>query len=116
MQPDGRLRVDVPLQHSFDAGRSTVKAPLGAVLDRIALSQAGGSSRMVVSAPADRIVGPAKPASGVDPRRERLVGERGKAIVDRLVAKGVAPGRVTATSATGAGPLIRLLIEDRPAP
>src|SRR5690348_812753 len=39
MQPDGSMRVSVPLRYSFDPGRFAVKPPLGAVLDRVAKSQ-----------------------------------------------------------------------------
>lgn len=128
MQPDGRLRVDVPLKHSFDAGRSSVKAPLAAVLDRVALSQAGGTSRIVVSAAGDRIAAAVPAASGasaaskasatrsVTARQERLAGERSKGVVDRLVAKGIAANRVSTSPAAPAGQPIRLLIDDRPGP
>jgi len=35
---DGAVSVEVPLTYCFDSGRSTVKPPLGAVLDRVARS------------------------------------------------------------------------------
>src|SRR5262245_53712881 len=53
MQGDGSLRVEVPLRYSFDAGSSTVKPPLAAVLERIARSQRRAGSRLLVVAPGD---------------------------------------------------------------
>lgn len=52
--PNAPLRVEVPLRYSFDEGRSVVKPPLGAVLDRVAASLARQPrARIGVAAPSD---------------------------------------------------------------
>src|SRR5437899_7062291 len=53
MQPDGSLRVGVPLKYSFDDGQTVVKPPLAAVLDRVARSQRTQKTRLHVAAPTD---------------------------------------------------------------
>lgn len=51
--PDAGVRVQVPLRHSFDAGRDQVKPPLAAVLDKVAASLHRQQRAQVrVSAPA----------------------------------------------------------------
>jgi outer membrane protein OmpA-like peptidoglycan-associated protein len=84
MQPDGSLRVEVPLRFSFDAGSSTVKPPLGAVLDRIATSQRRGQSRLLVVAPGD------KRGKGITLGNDRAGSAR-----DYLVGRGIAATRFT---------------------
>lgn len=50
--PNAPLKVEVPLRYAFDDGRSEVKPPLGAVLDRVAASlQRQPRARVAVSAP-----------------------------------------------------------------
>lgn len=52
--PNAPLRVEVPLRYSFDEGRSVVKPPLGAVLDRVAASLSRQPrARVGVAAPSD---------------------------------------------------------------
>jgi outer membrane protein OmpA-like peptidoglycan-associated protein len=78
MQPDGSLKVGVPLKYSFDDGQVAVKPPLAAVLDRVAKSQRTQKTRLRVAAPAD--------AKAVNPR---LAKERAESTRDYLVAHGV---------------------------
>jgi outer membrane protein OmpA-like peptidoglycan-associated protein len=78
MQPDGSLRVGVPLKYSFDDGRTVVKPPLAAVLDRVARSQRTQKTKLRVAAPADAKSGSAQ-----------LAKERAASTRDYLVAHGV---------------------------
>lgn len=85
--PDGRLRVEVPLEFSFDRGRSAVKKPLAAVLDRMAPGLRQAAFDIRIAAPAD-----AKNNS------QLLVQDRAASVRDYLVARGV-----TATRFVGLG-------------
>jgi hypothetical protein len=88
MQPDGSLRSAVPLRYCFDRGGTAIKPPLAAVLDRLAKSQLHESSRFRVAAPPD-------PGTKETPlMRDRVV-----AVRDRLVAQGIAAGRITLSGA-----------------
>jgi outer membrane protein OmpA-like peptidoglycan-associated protein len=98
LQPDGSMRADVPLQFSFDAGRSVVKPPLAAVLDRIAAGQRDESTHVVVHAPGD--------AAG-----KALAGERAASMRDHLVARGLADARVTVAPPAGAT-VVRVIVAD----
>src|SRR5688572_26431547 len=50
---DGAVEVGVPLEFSFDIGKSAVKPPLAAVLDKVSESlHRHATSRVLVSAPA----------------------------------------------------------------
>lgn len=83
---EGALAVDVPLQFSFDAGRSALKPPLAAVLDKVAESlHRQGTARVHIAAPAD-----------VD----ALARERGANVRAHLLAKGVQPRRIVQVPAT----------------
>jgi len=104
LQPDGSMRVDVPLNFSFDAGKSVVKPPLAAVLDRVAAGQLQEVTQIVVRAPTD--------AAAKSPT---LLGERGASVRDYLVAHGLAPARITVSGSTGAA-VVRLVVTDMPAP
>lgn len=83
MQQDGSLRATVPRRFSFDAGTAKVKAPLAAVLDRLAKSQSQTRSVLRVSAPPDP---PARPGT--------LAQERANNVRDHLIAQGVVAARV----------------------
>jgi outer membrane protein OmpA-like peptidoglycan-associated protein len=85
MQPDGSLRVGVPLKYSFDDGRSAVKPPLAAVLDRVAKSQRTQKTRLRIAAPAD-----------ASPGNAQLAKERAASTRDYLVAHGVKVTRFAA--------------------
>lgn len=105
LQADGSMRVEVPLQFSFDAGKSIVKPPLAAVLDRIATGQRNEATRIAVSAPGDA---GAKAAVS-------LVTERAASVHDYLVAHGLADARVSI--APGAAPgSVRIVVADAALP
>ena len=74
MQPDGSLRVDVPLKYSFDDGQT--------VLDRVARSQRAQKTKLRVAAPTD--------AKSANPQ---LAKERAASTRDYLVAHGVKASR-----------------------
>jgi outer membrane protein OmpA-like peptidoglycan-associated protein len=86
MQPDGGLRVTVPLHFCFDRGAGAVKPPLAAVLDRIAKSQRDEATRLRVAAPAD---------PGV--KNPALVRDRAQSTRDYLAARGISMSRLTIT-------------------
>ena len=93
MQADGSLKVDVPLSFCFDRGAFVVKPPLAAVLDRLARSQRGETTRLRVTASGDTA------ASGPNLARDRAASSR-----DYLVARGVlAPRVLLASGAPGEG-------------
>lgn len=93
MQADGSLKVDVPLSFCFDRGAFVVKPPLAAVLDRLARSQRGDTTRLRVTASGDTA------ASGPNLARDRAASSR-----DYMVARGVLASRVLlASGAPGEG-------------
>ena len=83
MQPDGSLRVAVPLRYCFDPGGVAVKPALAAVLDRVAKSQRDATTRFRVAAPPD------PGAKGPTLARDRATSTR-----DHLVAHGIAATRL----------------------
>lgn len=100
LQADGSVQVEVPLEFSFDAGRSTVKPALAAVLDKFAQSARRVSgSRVTLAAPADA----ATPAAGV----QALVTQRVARIRERLTSRGVLHTLV-ATRAETTADVVRL--------
>ena len=100
MQNDGSLKVEVPLRFCFDAGSSTVKPPLGAVLDRIATSQRRGASRLLVVAPGD------KRGKGIT-----LGSDRAGSTRDYMVGRGVAATRFT-VSGVIEPELVRIVVSE----
>jgi len=104
LQPDGSLRVEVPLQFSFDAGKAVVKPPLAAVLDRIATGQLNEATQIVLSAPSDPA---AKDAS--------LVGARSASARDHLIGRGIAGTRVVVSPSSGVA-VVRIVVTDMPMP
>ena len=94
MQPDGSMRVSVPLRYSFDPGRYAVKPPLGAVLDRVAKSQRAEGTRFAVTAPAD-------PKS----KGLMLATERASSTRDYMVARGLDVTRFS-IAAAGSGDVV----------
>jgi len=102
--PDGSLRVDVPLQFSFDAGKAVVKAPLAAVLDRIASGQRDELTRVLISAPPD--------AGG---KVTVLSGERAASVRAYLMARNLAETRL-ALSPTASTAVVRIVVTDAPLP
>ncbi|MEO5695497.1 MAG: hypothetical protein ABIQ60_00015 [Burkholderiaceae bacterium] len=100
MQPDGSMRVEVPLQFSFDRGRSAVKPPLAAVLDRLAWSQRETGTRLRVTAAHDR-----------GRKNHALVYDRARSARDYLVSRGIASTRLRAgRAAQGDG--VEVIIEE----
>ncbi len=85
MQSDGSMRVEVPLKFSFDRGRSAVKPPLAAVLDRLAWSQRETATRLRVTAAHDR-----------GRKNHSLVYDRARSARDYLVSRGIASTRLRA--------------------
>ena len=104
MQADGSLRVEVPLHFAFDAGSSTVKPPLAAVLDRIARSQRNANSRLLVVAPGD------KRGKGIT-----LATERAGSARDYMVGHGIAATRF-AVSGVIEPELVRIVVSDGGSP
>ena len=104
LQPDGNLRIDIPLQFSFDAGKAAVKPPLAAVLDHIANGQRNELTQIVVRTPADPAV-----------KGGTLVGERSASVRDYLVAHGLADARVTVASPAGVA-VVRIVVADASPP
>ena len=103
MQPDGSLRVAVPLRYSFDPGRHAVKPPLAAVLDRVARSQRNEATRFTVSAPADP-----------NGRGLSLATDRASSTRDYLVARGIEPTRFS-IAAIPRGDTVEIVVaEDAP--
>lgn len=99
LDDDETLRVEVPLAHSFDTGRSHLKPALAAVLDRVATSlRRQPATRVTIAAPGD------------DAGKTALVTSRIRRIRDHLVASGVARARVSSVGALRAGAPVRLRI------
>jgi hypothetical protein len=104
LQPDGSLRVEVPMHYSFDAGKSAVKPPLGAVLDRVASGQLAEATQVLVAAPGD-------PAA----KGATLVGERSASVRSYLIARGLPEKRVLVVASTGVT-MVRIVVTDAPTP
>jgi outer membrane protein OmpA-like peptidoglycan-associated protein len=103
---DGRLRVAVPLEFCFDHGRSAVKKPLAAVLDRIATGLRRQPAFDVrVAAPSD-----AKGAGG-----RLLAQDRAASTRDYLVARGVPVARFVHLASAGDADGVEVVIGDRTA-
>ena len=100
MQPDGSMRITVPLRYSFDKGRFAVKPPLGAVLERVAKSQRTEATRFLVAAPAD-------PHS----KGLLLATERATSARDYMVGRGVDATRFS-ISAFGSGDAVIIVVAD----
>jgi hypothetical protein len=90
MQPDGSMRVEVPLRFCFDSGAVAVKAPLAAVLDRVARSQRDEATHMSLVAPLD-----------ADAKKVSLAAQRSESTRDYLIAHGISPRRVSIAPANG---------------
>lgn len=104
LQPDGSLRVDVPLSFSFDPGKAVVKPPLAAVLDRVAGGQRDELTRLLISAPPD---------SGN--KATALSAERAASVRAYLVAHDLAEPRL-ALSPTASAAAVRIVVTDAPLP
>lgn len=93
------LGIDVPLPHCFNAGSSTVKPALAAVLDQVATSlRRQPAMRAAIAAPAD--------PSG----SERLATSRAQKVREHLVSRGVAATRLTGSGTSPPGGAVQLRI------
>ena len=93
------LGVDVPLAHCFNAGSSTVKPALAAVLDRVATSlRRQPTMRVAIAAPADAN------------DNARLAASRAQKVSEHLVSRGVAATRVTGSGTAPPGGAVQLRI------
>jgi outer membrane protein OmpA-like peptidoglycan-associated protein len=84
MQADGSLRIEVPLEFSFDAGSALIKPALAAVLDRVATSTRRVDGRLLIDAPAD--------ADATNAQRLSL--DRATSLRQHLVVRGVGPQHI----------------------
>jgi outer membrane protein OmpA-like peptidoglycan-associated protein len=87
---DVALTVDVPREFSFDAGKSAIKPPLAALLDKVAesLRRTRQASLLLVSAPSDAAGAPA------------LALQRAEQVRKHLVMRGVPQARMAGASAS----------------
>lgn len=102
MQRDGSLRVTVPLRYCFDRDQARVKRPLGAVLDRLARSQAATASTLRVATPSD------PGARGLELARERALATRDYLMGQRLAASRLQVAGVSRTEG------IEIVVADPP--
>ncbi len=102
---DKRLRIEVPLRHAFDPGRSAVKPAAAAVLDQIAagFKPHAAVAELRIAAPTD------------DKAAPQLVIDRGASARDYLVARGVPISRIVGLGQSP-GPSLELMLGDRPGP
>jgi flagellar motor protein MotB len=103
-QPDGSLRIEVPLRLCFDSGRAEVKPTLATVLDRLASSQRSETTRLVVTAPTD-------PAA----KALLLATERAVAARDYMVERGVDATRFS-ISAVARGSVVKIVVATAASP
>jgi outer membrane protein OmpA-like peptidoglycan-associated protein len=97
----GRLLVSVPLRYCFDPGRSAVKPPLGAVLEKLAGGLKRQNTTLRVRAPGD-------------PQGNRfLATDRAASVRDYLVALGVSAKRF-ASVAPAEGDAVEIFVEEQP--
>jgi hypothetical protein len=81
-EQDGAMRVEVPTQFAFDTDAAVVKPPLGAVLDRMAMSMRRHPTTRV------HVASPGKAAAA-----------RSAAVREHLKSRGVAPARISTVAA-----------------
>lgn len=92
MQPDGALRVEVPLEFSFDPNSALVKPPLAKVLDYVATSTRRVNGQLRVDTPLD-----------TDAAAPRLGQDRATAMRQHLAARGVSPTAIADAAALRPG-------------
>lgn len=101
LDADGRLLVAVPLRYCFDKGRSAVKPPLAAVLEKLAGGLRQQKTTLRVRAPGDA-------------RGSRfLATDRAASVRDYLVALGVSATRFTSV-APAEGDAVEIFVDERP--
>ena len=98
---DGAVSVEVPREFCFDTGRSAIKPPLAAVLDKVAesLRRNGWARLPLLAAPAD--------AAETSP----LALQRAAQVRRHLISRGVPAGRLGSPAATTAA-AVQLRMED----
>lgn len=99
-QGEGPLAIEVPREHCFDPGRPQIKPALGAVLDKLAES--------LRRLPQARVVQLAAPADAGG--STALAQQRAHQLRLRLLARGIAPTRLLASSVS-AGAAVQLRVE-----
>jgi outer membrane protein OmpA-like peptidoglycan-associated protein len=89
---DGPVSVDVPREFCFDAGRSSVKPPLAAVLDKVAqsLRRVPGAALVLIAAPGD------------DAGTPRLARQRADRVRAQLLSRGAPAAQLGPASVTDA--------------
>jgi outer membrane protein OmpA-like peptidoglycan-associated protein len=98
MADGNTLAVDVPLVHSFAAGKSSVKPALAAVLDRVATSLHRQQALLVsIAAPAD-----------AGTTNTALASARARQVRRHLASRGVPTTRVSAVGTARAGEAVQL--------
>jgi outer membrane protein OmpA-like peptidoglycan-associated protein len=104
---DGAVSVEVPREFSFDAGKTSVKPALAAVLDKVAesLRRAPQAQVALLAAPDDGAV------------TTPLATQRAERVREHLRAKGVADARLGRPSPAAAGTVhLRLVAAPLPQP
>jgi len=104
LQADDSLDVGMPLRSCFDRGRTTVKPSLAKVLDRMAANQRNGTTRILVSAPAD-------PGD----KKLALAMQRAVTARDYLIERGLDASRLSISAVTGK-PQVKIVIASSASP
>lgn len=99
----GPVTIDVPQRYCFEDGRSEIKPPLGAVLDKLA-----ESLRRMPVARLTRLAAPG------DAGRSALALQRGEQVRRHLMARGV-PGEQLAPPSVSDAPAVQLRLALAPA-
>ncbi len=102
-QADGAVTIDVPREFCFDPGRSQVKPPLAAVLDKLAQSlRRSGATLQGLAAPGDSA------------EASRLALQRATQLRTQLLSRGVPADRLgTPTATTAAAVQLRMALAPR---
>ncbi len=102
-QADGTVTIDVPREFCFDPGRSQVKPPLAAVLDKLAQSlRRSAATLQGLAAPGDSVEG------------SRLALQRATQLRMQLLSRGVPADRLgTPTATTAAAVQLRMALTPR---
>ena len=101
MEGEGRMRIAVPLRHSFDTGRAAVKPALGAVLEKLAQSQRLQATRFAITAPTDK------------PSGRLLANDRAASTRDYLISQGIAAVRFTSVAGDVGADAVEIRVSER---
>ena len=106
-EPDGAMRVDVPLNFSFDDKSNAPKPPLRAVMDKVAVSMARQASTKV------HVATPGPPARGAAMRSYL----QGRGVIGlRVVVLAPPPGDAAVTLRVVPGPVAIDKLDDKNLP